>query len=125
MKFLHMADMHLDGQFTSLANKGNLATQRRLEQRKAMKDIIEFIKQTDIEYFFISGDLYEQEYIKKSTIEYINDLFKEIPEVKIFITPGNHDPYIKNSFYKTFKWAENVYIFTDKLEIIECDDVDI
>ena len=125
MKFLHMADVHLDGQFTSLADKGNLAIQRRLEQRNAMKDIVKYIKQTDIEYLFIAGDLYEQEYIRKSTIEYINNLFTEIPEVKIFITPGNHDPYIKNSFYRTYKWAENVHIFTSELEVIEEDDVDV
>ena len=125
MKFLHMADMHLDGQFTSLADKGNLSIQRRLEQRKAMKDIVEYIKQTKIEYFFISGDLYEQEYIRKSTIEYINNLFREIPDVEIFISPGNHDPYIKNSFYRTYNWAENVHIFTNELEVIENKDVDI
>ena len=52
-------------------------------------------------------------------------MFKEIPNTKIFITPGNHDPNIKNSFYQQFKWNENVHIFTNKIERIECDGVEI
>ena len=120
-----MADMHLDSPFVNLANKGNLAEKRRLEQRKAMKEIIQYIKANNIPYFFIAGDLYEHNYIKKSTIEYINDLFKEIPETKIYITPGNHDPYLKNSFYNQFKWNDNVYIFGNEVECIEGENVDI
>lgn len=125
MKFIHMADMHLDSPFIILADKGNMSVQRRIEQRNAMKEIVEYIKENNIPYFFIAGDLYEQKYITKSTIEYINKLFKEIPNTLIFITPGNHDPYIKNSFYKTFKWSENVHIFTEKLEYLETPEADI
>jgi len=112
MKFIHMADMHLDSPFASLANKEQFAKERRLEQRQVMKQIVEYIQENNIPYFFIAGDLYEQEYIRKTTIDYINNLFKEIPNAKIFITPGNHDPYINNSFYKTFNWADNVHIFS-------------
>ena len=37
--------------------------------------------------------------------------FAEIPSTKIFITPGNHDPYIKDSIYDTTYFGSNVYIF--------------
>ncbi len=119
MKFVHIADMHFDSPFTVLSAKSNLGDIRRLEQRKAFKKAIEYIKENKIDYLFIAGDLYEHEYIKESTIEYINDLFKEIPNTKVFITPGNHDPYIKGSIYETYKFNENVYVFKDKLEKIE------
>lgn len=125
MRFVHMADMHLDSKFIVLANKENLSQERRIEQRKVMKDIVEFIKMNNIPYFFIAGDLYEQEYIKESTIKYINSLFQTIPETQIFITPGNHDPYIANSFYKQYMWSSNVHIFKSELEIIETEDADI
>lgn len=125
MKFIHIADMHFDSPFVNLSDKENLGDLRRLEQRKVFKKIIEYIKENDIKYLFISGDLYEQKYIKKSTIEYINNLFKEIPETKIFISPGNHDPYVKNSYYNKFYWNENVKIFTSEIEKIELEDVDI
>ena len=125
MKFVHIADMHFDTPFKNLGNSNNLGQLRRIEQRESFKKIINHIKTNEIEYLFISGDLYENQYIRKSTIEYINNLFKEISNTKIFITPGNHDPYIKNSMYESFEWAENVKIFTSKIERIEENEIDI
>ena len=125
MKFIHMADMHFDSSFVNLSDKDIMGDLRRLEQRKAFRKVIEYIKENEIKYFFISGDFYEHKYIKKSTIEYINNLFKEIPETKIFIAPGNHDPKIKNSYYNKFEWNENVHIFGSKIETIEFPEVDI
>ena len=125
MKFIHIADMHFDSPFVNLADKENLGEKRRLEQRKIFKKIIEYIKTNNIEYLFISGDLYEHKYIKKTTIEYINNLFKEISNTKIFISPGNHDPYLKNSYYNKFNWNENVKIFKNKIEKIETEKANI
>ncbi len=125
MKFIHMADMHFDVPFTVLNNRNNLGEKRRLEQREALRKIINYIKNNNINYLFIAGDLYEHEYIRKSSIEFINNLFKEIPNTRIFITPGNHDPYINNSMYKTFKWNDNVHIFDRKIEVIEEQECDI
>ncbi len=119
MKFVHMSDLHLDTKFETLSQIDGLPQKRRLEQRKALRRIIEYIKENKIELFLISGDLYEHKYIRKSSIEYVNNLFKEIPETKIFITPGNHDPFITNSFYATTKWNENVHIFKNNIEKID------
>ena len=125
MKFVHIADIHFDSPFKNLADKPGLGDIMRMEQRRAFKKTIEYIKENKIPYLFISGDLYEQKYIRKSTIDYINNLFKEIPNTKIFISPGNHDPFIKNSYYNQYLWSENVKIFTSKPEKVESEDADI
>lgn len=125
MEFAHVADIHFDTAFTSLETKKGLGNLRRLEQREVFKKMIEEIKNRNIKYLFISGDLYEEKYIRLTTIEYINNLFKEIPNTKIFISPGNHDPYLANSFYKTYNWAGNVHIFKDQIEKVETEDADI
>lgn len=124
MKFVHIADMHFDVPFTTL-NKKELGNIRRLDQRKALKKVVDYIKQNNIQYLFIAGDLYEHEYVKQSTIEYINNLFKEIGNTKIYIIPGNHDPILKNSYYSKFKWNKNVHIFSTNIEKIQEDEVDI
>lgn len=125
MKFVHIADMHFDSPFVNLSEKDIMGDLRRLEQRKVFKKIIEYIKENNIKYFFISGDLYEHKYIKQSTIEYINKLFEEIPETNIYIAPGNHDPYTKNSYYNKYNWSKNVKIFGSKVEKIETKDANI
>ncbi len=123
MKFVHIADLHFDMPFTVLA-KNSLAEERRLDQRKAFQKMIDYIKEKNIEYLFIAGDLYENEYVRKSTIEYINNCFKQIPNTKIYITPGNHDPYLVNSYYNKYEWNENVHIFT-KLDKVSNDELNI
>ncbi len=122
MKFVHIADVHFDCPFVNLSDRDNMGDLRRLEQRKAFKKVIQYIKENDIKYLFISGDLYEQKYVRKSTIEYINKLFEEIPNTKIFISPGNHDPFIKNSYYNQFEWSKNVKIFNSEIEQIETEE---
>ena len=125
MRFIHIADMHFDTPFTFLGEKENLGDIRRLEQREIFKKIINYIKEEKIPYLFVSGDLYDHNYVKRTTIEYINNLFKIIPETKIFITPGNHDPYLKNSYYNNFEWNKNVYIFNSQIKCYEFEEVDI
>ena len=41
------------------------------------------------------------------------------------MAPGNHDPYLKNSYYNKFNWNENVKIFSSKIEKIELPEVNI
>lgn len=125
MKFVHIADMHFDAPFTILSQKKDLGDIRRIEQRQIFKKVIDYIKEENIPYLFISGDLYEHEYIKQSTIEFINNLFMEIPNTKIFISPGNHDPYLKNSYYNNFNWSNNVKIFKNEIEKYECENVTV
>lgn len=125
MKFVHIADMHFDSTFTVLNTRSNLGEKRRLEQREVFKRVIEYIKVNKIEYFFISGDLYEHQHVRETTIQYINSLFCEIPDTKIYISPGNHDPYMKGSMYEKFDWSENVKIFSNNVEVVENEEVDI
>lgn len=124
MRFVHLADVHFGRPFTTLENKG-LAMQRRMEQREAFNKTIEYIKENKIEYLFICGDLYEKEYIGQSTIEYINKKFEEIPYTKIYIVPGNHDPNLKNSYYRNYQFSKNVKIFTSTLEKISDRNINI
>lgn len=125
MKFVHIADVHLDAPFSELSNKENLGDIRRLEQRSAFKKVIEYVQKNDIEYLFIAGDLYEHEYAKKTSIDFVNNLFEEIKNTKIFIIPGNHDPYIKGSYYDTYDWSENVHICRKEIEVVHENDFDI
>ena len=67
MKFLHLADLHLDSKFGLLAQMG-MSEKRRLEQREAFHKVIEYCKQNQVEMLLIAGDLYEHEYIRKSTM---------------------------------------------------------
>ena len=124
MKFVHIADVHFDKPFTLLEQNG-LSERRRLEQREAFHNVITHCKENKVDALLIAGDLYEHEYVRKSSIEFINQCFQEIEETtRVFIAPGNHDPYLTNSYYHHFGWNSNVKIF-DRLEKVELDGANI
>lgn len=125
MKFVHIADLHFDAPFTVLNASNRLGEKRREEQLKCFEQVIEYVRENKIEFLFIAGDLYENEYVKDKTIDYINDLFKQIEDTAIFITPGNHDPYLKNSYYRTYNWNSNVHIFNGQVKKYSYENVDI
>ena len=119
MKFVQVSDVHFDMPFTTISQRTDMGIERRLDQRRAFKKVIEFVKNNNVDFLFITGDLYEQEYIKQSTIDFINELFKEIIDTRILIVPGNHDPLLVNSFYNNYNWSDNVKIFSENIEKVK------
>lgn len=120
-KFLHMADMHMDAPFSSLNTLGGTTVERRLEQRLVFKKIVNLADQRNVDAILISGDLFEHEYVSRGTVAFLNECFDSVPHIKVFISPGNHDPYVKNSYYSSYEWSSNIHIFKDKLESIHLD----
>jgi len=84
----------------------NLRLNKETDLLEVFGRIIDLAKKEAVDIILISGDLYEHEYVRKSTIHYINKKFSEIPETKVFIVPGNHDPCISNSYYQNFEWSK-------------------
>lgn len=113
LKFLHFADLHLDMPFKSLGSRDSISRTRRNDLKAVLSDIIDIAKENKTDIILISGDIYENNFVKKSTINYLNDKFSSVPDIPIFIIPGNHDPYIQKSFYVDFNWPPNVHILTE------------
>ena len=114
VKILHCADIHFDTPFqglTAMESQG-----RKEDLRETFGRIIEIVKEQKIPILLIGGDLFDHHKTTKSTLEYIMNKFKEIEEVKVFIAPGNHDPYTAKSFYSILTWPANVHIFKNALE---------
>lgn len=125
MKFIHFADVHFDMPLLSLNGNRELIKKRRNDQKKAFHDVIQFAKKENVDCILIAGDLFEQKFVEKSTLDYILSIFQLIPEIPIFIAPGNHDPFIKNSPYETIEWPGNVTIFRQEYGMISLEEADI
>ena len=44
MKFVHIADIHFDQSFTTLDSLAQAGEERRLDQRKAFRKVIEYVR---------------------------------------------------------------------------------
>jgi len=123
LKFIHFSDLHLDYPFTSLGPDLKKIERRRQDLLDVFDGIIELTKKEHADLLLISGDLYEHFYVKKSTIKHINNRFREINDKKVVIVPGNHDPYLNNSYYKNFQWNSNVYILSEERYKVEIEEL--
>ncbi len=111
--FLHTADLHLDTAFSAhFDTKG--AEKRRREMLACVSDIISRAKDKDL--LLIAGDLFDTANITAETIAFLKRSFAEIPDTKVFISAGNHDPYTPESVYAKENFGLNVHIFKAGLE---------
>ncbi|MHB8983900.1 MAG: metallophosphoesterase family protein [Carboxydocellales bacterium] len=111
VKFLHCGDIHLDAPLTGSGLGAEQAALRRSELKETLGRIGQLAKAEQVELLFISGDLWEQGYVRKQTVTAVNELLGSLSPMRVFIAPGNHDPFLQHSFYQTTAWADNIHIF--------------
>ena len=114
VKIVHTADLHFDTPFNEVDDKQRAINKEELKE--VFKNIINFCKEKQVDILLLAGDIFDNLTLSRETIHFIENVFNDIKETRVFISPGNHDPYNNKSFYKLIKWPENVYIFKDKLE---------
>ena len=122
---VHCADLHIDTPFSNFPPNSDKAKIRREEQLGTFSRIVSVAREIHADFLLIAGDLFDAARVSNETLDFINDRFKENPDITICIAPGNHDPYVGGSPYKTYDWAPNVNIFDDQLSYVEKNGVRI
>ena len=121
VKIVHTADLHFDTPFNEVDEKQRLINKEELKE--VFKNIINFCKEKHVEILLLAGDIFDNLTLSRETIHFIENIFNDIKETRVFISPGNHDPYDNNSFYKLIKWPENVYVFKGSLEKVYIEEL--
>lgn len=124
IKFIHTGDIHLGLQFNSASFSGKKAMERRRELWQTFQDIVNYAINYKVDFLFICGDLYEDEYFTLADITRIRDILKEASNVNIVIVAGNHDVLNNKSLYKRVEWSPNVSIFDNFLSKKEFKELD-
>ncbi|GKX65074.1 metallophosphoesterase family protein [Inconstantimicrobium mannanitabidum] len=121
VKIVHCADLHFDTPFSDLDTK--LSKIRQDELRDTFSKIIHLCKVKNAEILLIAGDVFDNSSVKKITLQFLKEKFMEIPEVRIFIVAGNHDPLNNRSFYNMIDWPSNVHIFSNQFESVVIEEL--
>lgn len=121
IKILHFADIHFDTPFRDLSL--SISEERKEELRETFGKIIDKAIENKVDIILAAGDLFDNTTVMKTTLDYMVKKFKEAKDIKIFISPGNHDPYNVKSFYTLVKWPENVHIFKEAYETVEIEEL--
>jgi exonuclease SbcD len=121
VRIIHCGDFHFDTPFSELS--GTIAEQRKEDLRETFGRIVEHAQSERIDLLLISGDLFDNQRVSRMTTDYLIHKLLSIPEVKVFISPGNHDPYHEKSYYHLISWPENVHIFKGDFEKVELSEL--
>ena len=111
VKIVHAADFHLDSAFGALS--AEQARQRRRESRELLTRLSNYVNQNGVDLVLLAGDLFDSDTTYRETLEALSEALGAM-RARVFIAPGNHDPYSAKSPYATLAWPENVHIFTSK-----------
>ncbi|MBQ4151002.1 MAG: metallophosphoesterase [Clostridia bacterium] len=122
IRIIHFGDLHLDSPFSSLSvDKSEI---RRRELRATFTSIMYYAREVAADIVLISGDLFDDAYATAETTELMCKEFAALPDCRFVIAPGNHDPYVRGSFYASKKLPENVCVFhTEGLSRYVFDDI--
>lgn len=108
IRILHAADLHLDSPFAALSPEQ--AAQRRAEQRELLRRLAEECDRLGCQLLLLAGDLFDSDSIYRETAELLREILGSI-HARVFIAPGNHDPFSPASPYASLQWPDNVHIF--------------
>jgi len=111
IKLVHAADFHLDSAFGALSAEQSKL--RRRESRELLLRLSNYVNQNGIDIVLLAGDLFDSESVYRETLEALSGALGTM-QARVFIAPGNHDPYSAKSPYATLTWPENVHVFTSK-----------
>ena len=126
IRFIHTADIHLDTSFSSAGFPSRLGSRKREAIRGTFRRILEGARSRAVDIVLIAGDLFEHERVTPDTVEFLKQQFTNLSPIPIFITPGNHDPYIHGSPYLEESWPANVKLFKDEaFRFVELPDLGV
>lgn len=115
VRFLHAADLHLDSPFEGL--RSGKAAVRRKEQRMLLQRMAELVREEQLQFVLLPGDLLDSDWSFAETGEALCACFRQMA-VPVFIAPGNHDWYSARSPYARLPLPENVRLFRkNELEV--------
>ena len=101
VKIVHAADFHLDSAFGALS--AEQARQRRRESRELLTRLSNYVNQNGVDLVLLAGDLFDSDTTYRETLEALSEALGAM-QARVFIAPGNHDPYSAKSPYATLSW---------------------
>lgn len=121
IKILQAGDLHFDTPFKDLDK--NISIISKEELLEVFSKIIDISMENSVDILLLTGDIFDNLTINKKTLIFIKNQIERIRNIRVFISPGNHDPYNEKSFYKMINWPDNVYIFKGSMEKVVLEDL--
>ena len=102
VRFLQCAGCRFDS--PSWEGPEGWTAQRNQDLWQTFEAVLSLCRSEKVEFLFLTGDLFEQEYVHKETVERVARSLAKLKGTKIFIAPGERDPFVTTSAYRLAVW---------------------
>ena len=113
MRFVHVADVHLD---TSFAGRSEPVRQRLREaSREAFRRAVDLAIREDAHAFLIAGDLFDSDRLSLRTERFILEQVGRLGDhgITVVYATGNHDPGSAPNGPRRLTWPSHVHVVSD------------
>ncbi|NLB19744.1 MAG: hypothetical protein GX829_02625 [Clostridium sp.] len=114
VKIVQSGDFHLDSPLAQHHLK--FRYKRREELLDTFKNVIDFARREEADLLLLTGDLFDSKRVTNKTLHFISQSLASF-QGKVFISPGNHDPYLERGIYANIDLPNNTHVFKDYEEI--------
>jgi DNA repair exonuclease SbcCD nuclease subunit len=114
MRFVHLADVHLD---TSFAGRSESVRRRlRAASREAFRGAVDLAIREDVHAVLVAGDLFDSERLSFSTERFLLEQAHRLGDhgVTMVYATGNHDPGAPEVGPRPLPWPSNVRVAADR-----------
>ena len=127
MKFLHVADIHLDSPLRGLERYASApVSQMRESTRQALREVVDLALRQEVTLVLIAGDLYDGDWKDYNTGLFFSAQMARLRDagIKAFIISGNHDA--ASQLTKHLRPPENVqFLSTHEPETVLLEDIGV
>lgn len=120
VKILHCADVHIGASESFL---GHGATIRRFETLLTFERIIAAAKENNTQIILIAGDLFDSNQIEQTFFDRVFAAVSSVPEIRVVVACGNHDPLNADSPFKKMPLPQNLFVMGEDDGVISFDDL--
>ncbi len=120
VKILHCADIHIGAALSFL---GDTAAQRRYETLLTFERIIDTAVTKGVKIIAAAGDIFDSNGVEDGFVSAVFKKISSVPEIKVVLALGNHDPLSAQSPFKTGELPKNLFVLGTKDECITFDDL--
>lgn len=120
VKILHCADIHIGAAESFL---GIAADKRRYETLLTFERIIDTAASEGVRIIAAAGDIFDSNRVEEGLVNAVFEKIASVPEIKVVLALGNHDPMSAQSPFKNRKLPQNLYVLGTKDDCITFDDL--